>query len=315
MTGTRVPGLLVALWIAGAACGRASETTMNDDEATVPAISVATEPRYLIGFPMLAEVTLHNDTRETVFLDLPDLGLLLPLDSVGLELRPEDGGEPLTIPPSFHYTEMNLYRTKLEPGDSRTALLDLTDFGAAFPTGRYRLRLSLFQGAGDSRVSEDVAVELAEPTSDEAAEARRLRRLALGPDATDTGAWQPFLTDNWNAVELETRLGSDARDALALYLFLQRALYGPEAVAGTDPAPLAKVPDIARGEAEALTYEILAARGEKQDARRRAVASRWPGLLHRLAEADRGEGWLAAARKQVGAEKEFLREAPPNPYR
>ncbi len=152
------------------------------------------------------------------------------------------------------------------------------------------------------------------PSADDAGEAARLRRLGRSP--VDTGAWAPFLRDNWNTVKIQPSLGAEARRQLGLHLFLHRAVYGPEPVTAIDPSPLAAItePSLA-GEVGALRYELLAARNDPSARRARAaLLHAYPGLATRANAVDHGEGELAVLRRSVGASKRHIRPPPRRPY-
>jgi hypothetical protein len=283
----------------------------------VPAITVEAETQYLLEFPLLIGVTLRNDTADTDYLDLPELGLLTPLDSLAADLKTLDGSSALRLGPSFEARDSNLFRTTLMAGESTRVLIDLAHFGQPLKPGLYELSLALFSRPGVFRSSAPVRIELIAPSAEERSEALRLRHLGLRGNAVDTGSWRPFLTSSWNSVSVSPALGEQAARQLALYLRLHRLTYGP--------APLSQVPldtfrplrgPVLSSEAEALEYELLAARASKPqlDATRSGILQKWPGLKARLDRIDEGAGLLTTLRKGYGVERDPPLPAGRRPY-
>jgi len=314
--------LLACMLVAYAICWAANdvmrETHMNGlTNPPVPAIAVVADPQYVLDFPILVAITLRNDAQDTDYLNLPDLALLHPIDSLAIDLEPTDGGIPIRFGPTFKTRDENLFRTELMAGTARRTLLDLTQFGQAFRPGKYRLKLSIFDRPRVFRSSSPVSLEFIAPTSAERAEAARLRKLGLPGNMQDYGSWLPFLTNNWNTVTLSQSVGRKAADQLALYLALHRAAYGPEPLSSF---PLEMFQNL-RGlvisaEAAALEYELLAARGPKRDIEtaRSQLLVKWPDLRHRLYEIDEGKGLLRTLRRGYGAERDFPPPSEKRPY-
>ena len=284
------------------------------DVLDLPAVVVKGESRYLIGFPLLVSVTFDNQSRETHFFDLPELDLFYQQGPMGLRLEPMRGGAPIAFGPSSYRGPAA--RTSLAPGEKRLMLLDLSNFGLDLMPGVYRLTLTLRVGAY-SRDSDPIEVEFALPSPDDAQEAARLRRMGLSP--TDTGAWAPFLKNNWNTVMVSPQLSRDGRRQLALHLFLHRALYGPTPVGRLDPAPLRQVTTpVLQGEVTALEWEIrseTARSGGPSVVPGRVPDASWAGLRARLDRIEHAEGFLTRYRKLFGAEQQFLRPPTSFPYR
>lgn len=285
------------------------EGVMNQpDEAILPMITVELEPVYVLEYPILVAVLLNNETTDTDYLDLPELGLLFPLDSLAVDLQPVNGDPRVRLGPSFAFRDENLFRTELMAGQAKRMLIDLSKFGQPLRPGRYELTASIFNGPGVSRSSSPVQVEFIEPSAAEHSEAERLRRLGLGAKAVDSGSWGPFLTNNWNTISLPQTVGEQAYRQLALHLCLHKAAYGPE--------PLARFPldacrklrgPVLSAEAAILEYELLVARGSEANrlAARSTIVQRWPALEFRLDKIDRGEGLLTVLRKGYGVEKDL----------
>lgn len=310
--------LLCVVTASPAADGPKGNRIMNADaENLLPSVSVEVETRYVLEFPILLAVTLRNDSADTDFLDLPDLGLLQPLDSIAVELRPRDGGAVLRIGPQFETSDANLFRTELLVGQAKRMLIDLSQAGQPLRPGRYELRVLLFSRAAVHRASPAVAVEMLAPSVPERAEAARLRRLGLTGNAADSGSWQPFLKSNWSTVAPAPSLGEGALRQLALHLWLHRAAYGPEALAQlSDDGLLPFASSLLQPDAALLAYELLEARADrpKQDAMRASLLQRWPQLGSALDRIDRGSGLLRTLRQGYGAERRGPMPAGRRPY-
>jgi len=278
----------------------------------LPAVIVEAERRYLLGFPLVIAVTFDNGSGAAEFFALPELHLLVTRAAVSLQLEPTKGGAPLSIKPSPTETGVPSPSVSLGPGERRRMALDLSNLGLDIQPGTYRLTLGLHVGRY-ARWSDPVPVEFVQPSDQDAQEATRLRRLGVAP--TDTGAWAPFLTRNWNTVQASPQTSPDAVGQMALHLFLHRALYAPDSVAQLDPAPLKKITSpILSVEAAVLEYEILHARNDvtARDKLGQTLLSRWPGLRYRLERIRRGEGFLTNGRRWFGAERVF--NQPPSFY-
>jgi hypothetical protein len=276
------------------------------NEVMIPAIAIKAEAEYVLGFPVLIAVILRNETADTDYLDLPELGVLFPIDSVAVEIEAVGGGPAVLLGPSFEFREQALFRTELMAGAGTRMLIDLSQFGQPFKPGRYTLKLSIFERARVSRTSSPVNVEFLEPSAPERAEAARLRRLGLSANAVDSGSWRPFLTSNWNTVSVSPSVGAIASRQLALHLALHRAAYGPEPLALIPVDTFRKLQGaVLSAEAALLEYEIVAAHGDRVeiDRVRSGILGAWPDLRLRLAAIDRGEGLLRTLRTGYGVER------------
>jgi hypothetical protein len=255
----------------------------------LPKLTMEAAPRYLVGFPFVVAVTYENHLQDVEYYTLPDLSLWSAPWGIGLHLVPVGGGVPYDLEPSHSHGEFR-EGVPLREGETRRMLLDLSNFGIWLPPGSslgpriepgtYRMTLILKDGG--TTTSNPVTVEIVEPDAADAAEAARLRRL--GNKGFDNGGWKPFLTSNWTTVVPAPALSFEAQRQLAFYLFLHRAFYGPDPVAGLDESLLGRVtePSLA-ADVAAARYEIHAAR-HAPDARQTldALLARWPGMRPHL---------------------------------
>jgi hypothetical protein len=274
----------------------------------LPAVSVKAEPRYLLGFPLLISVTLDNPADGPRFFELPELSILFREGPVGVHLQPEAGGPGIGFAPS---TARRSATMPLQPGEQRQMLLDLSNFGLDIPPGVYWLTLTIRVGRY-SAASQPVRTEFVRPSASDEGEAVRLRRMGASP--TDTGAWAPFLTDNWNTVTVSPALSLEAHRQLALHLFLHRAIYGPDPVANLDPAPLKQLNSpVLQSEATVLQWEIHAA-GDPRGLHPGIIGSS-AGMRFRMERIEKGEGFITKYRKVLGAGQDFAHPPASYPYR
>ena len=279
----------------------------------MPVILLEAENRYLLGFPIIIGVTFENTTEDMHYFDLPELGLLLTYAPIAIQMEPIGDGVPLSTQPSSE--ETGVPSMALHPGEKKRMMLDLSNFGLGIQPGTYALTLAIRINEY-SRSSNSVEVEFVMPSLEDGIEATRLRRLGVSP--TDTGAWAPFLTRNWNTVEVWSELDPDAARQLALHLFLHRAFYGSDGVGQADLSALKTFDGPVMGaEILMLEFEILHAGNDviARDGLGQEILRKWPGLNHRLQNILQGKGLLTTGRKWFGAEKEFIRPPLWYPYR
>ncbi len=281
-------------------------------EFRLPQILVEAESRYLLGFPLLMAVTFDNTSSTTEFVSLPELDLFFSRGPLSIRLEPIADGVLLTTVPSE--LELPTNEMGLKPGEQKRMLFDLSNLVMSLQPGQYRLTLTLHV-AGYTQASEPIVVEFVTPSTFDAMEATRLRRLGQSP--TDTGAWAPFLRRNWNTVTVSGALTAAATQQLALHLFLHRAFYGPQGVAELETAPLKRMTGpVLAAEAAVLEFEILHARRDavNRDKLYQSILKNWPGLRYRLEKILRGEGLLTSGRKWFGPEQEFIKPPASYPY-
>ena len=270
----------------------------------LPAVTVHAEKRYLTGFPLLLAVTLDNPAAGARLFALPQLDLFFGGGPIGLDLKPVRGGAPLSFPPGELLETDD--RITMEPGERRQMLLDLSNFGIDLQPGTYYLTLTL-KVARYTTTSQPIEVEFVQPLPFDAQEASRLRKLANAP--TDTGAWGPFLRNNWNTVAVSPGLSPEAHRQLALHIFLHYAFYGPQPVGSLDASLIRQqTSPVLRGEAALLESEVRAASGLLP------APGIPPELQFRLAAIRQGKGFLTKFRRTVGRERQQLRPLTAYPY-
>lgn len=271
-------------------------------------------PRYVIGFPLF--VSVIYDARATWgHTGLPDLvPWVVPDVRVGFRFSPVGGGPDIVNRAKRH--ERPTSGLMIKRGEVRRGLVDLSNRAGGFDLrpGRYRLSLLIMEMSKE-RESPSVPVELVAPSPAEARESARLRASTGDSRATDHGYWWPFLALHWETPVVSPALGAEATAQLGLLLFFHRAIYGPEPAGVLDPARLRAVtgPHLA-AEALALRLEMAVARGDPGAPALRQALSRWPGMDHRIAAIDAGEGFITHARKFFGAEGPLAARFPKLPY-
>lgn len=307
----RLAVLLALLFTAGATCcvgdNYMRENPVNQPiRPMIPTITVVAEALYVLEYPILIAVILRNETSDTDYLDLPELGLLQPIDSLSVDIQPINGGSRVRLSPTFTFRDQDLFRTELMAGQAKRMLVDLSQFGQPLSSGQYQLKVSIFNGPKVFSSSPPVKVEFIKPSAAEHTEAVRLRRQGLLTNAVDSGSWQPFLTSNWNTVTLSKSVGDQASQQLALHLCLHRAAYGPEPLALFPLDMFRKLRSaVLSAEAAALEYELLVARASmtEREITRSRVLQEWPDLRTRLDQIEKGQGLLTTLRRGYGIEK------------
>ena len=261
-------------------------------------LDLQTLPEYVAGFPLPIALTLTNATSTTGVNDVPgwspwDLG------RAQLTITFADGGgkrheialpRPVGDPMGDHYG----------PGQARRMLFDLSLVEGRPPPGSYSLRVT-FAHRGQSATSNEARFVLHAPDHDDAAAATRLSHGA---------PWSEFVAANWHTITVP-HLSAAARHQLALHLFVQRSVYGPEKLADQ---PLTWLEPLGHGlfapEAELYRIELLAARHDPHArAISEALTAHTPGLRDAAAAALAGQGELGFLRHSSGAE----RGDPPGP--
>jgi len=303
-----------ALGVMAYACLQGVEMNEQSEQSPLelPRLTVQAEERYLIGFPLIIAITIANDTKDHRFYQLPKADLIRASGPLGISLVGTLGANRYDRQPSAF--DEGSSGMSLMPGEQKTLLLDVTNFGFPLAADTYAVTVNI-RAANHDVTSEPVRITLIAPPARDSAEAVRLR--ALGRPSPDTGAWAPFLTNNWNTVRVSPELDPRAREQLSLHLFLHYALYGPHPIdkLGTDRLAEIRQASLAP-EVEALSFEIRAP--QLDEVRRKALfnetVKRWPGIRFRLERALEGEGWLHIYRDAVGAEADLPRQGPP-PYR
>ncbi len=263
----------------------------------LPVVVVKAEQRYVLGFPLLISVTLDNPPGGPRFFSLPELDLFFSHGPIGVRLDAIGKGTSVSFPPSP--TEDLPGGMALEAGEQLQALLDLSNFGLDLQPGSYWLSLTL-KVARYSRSSKPVRVDFVKPSDTDFAEGNRLRKMG-GPQA-DFGAWGPFLKNNPSAVTVSPNLSPQARQQLALHLFLHHAIYSPAPLSNLDPTPLQQITSpVLQSEVVALRLEIEAAKSPGGSLP--AVSSFPPGIKYRIEDIQKGQGFIMTYRRVIGAEQ------------
>jgi hypothetical protein len=283
------------------------------DVDQLPFVEIVAAPRYYLGLPLVVSVTWDNRSTTTTFPSMTPLDLTFSFGAnVAVSMVPA-GASGGRVETGFARRDEDDPTVALYPGERRQMVYDLSNLGVAFRPGAYDLTLTLRQPPA-LRNSNIARTELVALREVDALEAARVRQL--GDAALDTGAWEPFLTDNLNTVTVSRAFDARAREQLGLHLFLHRAVWTPGKVANIDPAPLDAItgPHL-DAEVAALRYEILHARHDPQvAAQRAALLARFPGMRHRVESIERGEGSLRMDRQAFGIESSFVRPPGHWPY-
>lgn len=260
----------------------------------------------VIGAPIWLSVTVANPRPERTYTTLPPVerfGVPPPVEFVLAEVG-APAGEAVALPVKLAEVGEGPPRgMALRPGESRTSLFDLSELHPPLRPSRWRL--AAHHHAPPLPPTAAVPVEL-EAVAPSQACARALAALR-GRGGGLEPSWNALLLDHPRTIEDEALVDLDAesRAALAMHLWLHRAVHGPVPVAALDPAgPAAFGSGVLEGEAAVLTHELLVARGDPRASTWEAtIVARWPGLRWRIEDDLAGRGLVQVLRMAVGAER------------
>jgi hypothetical protein len=255
---------------------------------------MASDPDYVLGYPIVVRVDLVNVEEDVDYLDLPRLGLFQQLDSVSLMHAPADDEdvEFETIHAASEMRERGLLRLKLLGGRAFTSVIDLAAFGTPLPEGRRRLKLALHALQGVTSLSDEVVVTFLQPSATEKAEAERLRGLlGMRPSAP----WSEYVTRSGPPAKPEfSELGKVATRQILPFWRLRHVIQAEVPLSAFDVDVFSAIgSDSFAEEAALLDYEIARAKGVDAE-RLRASVQHAPGAAMRLEEIDRGAGLLTS---------------------
>jgi hypothetical protein len=274
-----------------------------EEVLAAPPITLDVAREYWLGFPLLVAVTVSNPTPQRTFYHLPECDLFLPTGPVeflffsgsdSVRLGAARGKRREGPPEGF----------TLRPGESRRMLFDIAGLEPKLRPGTWRLEARYHTSLGAS-VAPPVTVRIVQPEEADAQAAAALRR----DNDVKTASWLYFLQANWRTVN-PAGLSARGRAALALHLFLHRAIYGPQPVAELRAEDL-QMEGATEAEAAIYRLEILTARKDtRAAAEASALLTKWPGMRWRVEEVNKSEGLLTRARQAWGAERS---DKPPGP--
>jgi hypothetical protein len=194
-------------------------------------------------------------------------------------------------------------------------LVDLANRRMVAGPGVYKLTVLVRADWQKVVESSPVTIELRAPSATDAREAERLRSLTNAPHSEILG-WAYLITRYWETPIPSPALSADAREQVALHLFLHRAFFGPEAPAQLDMSRLNAItaPHL-QAEVAALKLELAVARRDQSaPALRQNLLTRWPGMRHRVDTIDAGRGLITEFRQLGGAEGPFATRVGKLPY-
>lgn len=304
-----------------------AQTPKDDMWEDTPKVRFQTESEYLQEFPLLVSVTVFNPTENVTYRALPRASIFDTTGPYGFKLVNEKGDVIRLEAASPRGEEGLPSGFTLRPGESRTNLVDLTNYRQFIESGNYEIHLEYV-------LREDVVkapprhISVGEPSLED----QNLTSLLRGLSDAEASSWNSFLIDNWRTIYTRrpapreevaegravdaSELSEEGREALALHLFLHRATYGPKGVAELTPndtQAFARGP--LEGEAAVLRYEILAARDDPSVKKeRQKILEQFPGLKWRIEAIENGDGRLMRLRRMYGAEQDFTTEPEFFPY-
>ncbi len=286
-----------------------------------PELSFALDvpPQVVIGAPFMVGVTVTNPRPERTYYTLAKITRfsvpppvefwVLPQGSTAeasrqvlpARLRSRAEGEPSGM--------------TLRPHESRRFLFDVSELWPVLKAGSWTLGGRYLSGCVPAAEAQPAPFEAVAPLV-EVAEA--LARLRGRHEAGSEPSWNATLLANFREIE-ETELeelDASASAALAMHLWLHRALHGPTRVSDIDPAGLdAFATGVLEGEAEVLRHELLVGRADPAASTQAAsVLASWPALAWRIDGNNDGQGMLTVLRQGLGAERPSPPVPDPLPY-
>lgn len=270
---------------------------MSDPDALPLSIRIGVMARYGAGLPMMASLTVHNPSADLLYFDLPRVDWFGDPRGARWVLSTRDGhplravgmGEPSLVPSDGG-------GFGLDPGDAVTTLIDLAALMPDIAAGHYSLHVDY---PAEVSVSSPPVPLCVEPLEGLDADVAR----AVMHGTRGDGTWGGFFRGDWVWQErpMLEQVSPDVARALTLHLFLHRAFYGDAELAKLDLAPLDRLDeDPLEGEAALLRHEVMhAAQSPVAEQWRTYVATRWPGLVWRTAQTERGFGVLRVQRDRT----------------
>jgi hypothetical protein len=284
---------------------KAESNSGNEVEEVIaaPPITLEVAREYWLGFPMIVAVTVSNSTPQRTFYHLPECDLFTTTGPV--EFLFTSGSDVVRFGAASRQRREGPPRGfTLRPGESRRMLFDLAGLEPQLHAGTWRVEARYHASLGAS-VAPPVTVRIVQPEEADAQAAVALRR----DNDVKTASWLYFLQANWRTVN-PAGLSARGRAALALHLFLHRAIYGPQPVAELRAEDL-QMEGATEAEAAIYRLEILTARKDtRAAAEASALLTKWPGMRWRVEEVNKSEGLLTRARQAWGAERS---DKPPGP--
>jgi len=267
----------------------------------MPLVTVEAESTYILGFPMLIAFTMENSSQDTDFLDLPDLSPELPIDSLAVTFRQQDGQPSLTFGPSFAFRDQGLMRTTLMAGERKRFLVDLSALGLTLAPGTYELTVTLYDTATRFATSGPARITLMAPDARDAAELQRLKML-MRQARMAREDWRAFLATGPHTLVPALRLSPQATHQMAYHLFINAAVAAQHIATVTDAALHNLQGPVLTPEAALLRLELAVMRGDTAQAAQLASTTRntWSALGHRIDAVLKGQGPITSGRQAAG---------------
>ena len=303
---------LLAAWAASVAVadksdGKAQKGKAMGEKPHSFTLKLTCDRAYLAGFPILVEVEVHNIDPHLIT-GIPYFDLFTVPGPVRFGLS--GGGRQWTWEPKIRRTESGPDGVDFGPGQSWSALQDLSELHPDLPPGHYQLTASM-AFPGEMVEAKAVALEIASPSAQDKAIAAKLRAHI----ENERPSWLAFVRHNWST-PASAGLSAVAHARLAFHLFLHRVAYGPKAIGELYPeTPWQFGKGILEGQAALSRLEILYAAGRPEaPGVEMAIVERWPGLAWWIAQIRNGRGPLTNLRTGYGVESEYSSTDKPRPY-
>ncbi len=242
---------------------------------------------WLDGLPAWMVLEVVNTGSDRTYPSLPPACVLAAATGIGLRLGPEPRPLAQVRPLDPHELHGMAPGYVLGPGQSRRMLMDLAVPLGSLPPGHHTLHVDY--GDGLAQVEREVGIDALDPAERDAVASLRMEDGWL--DRWVCSARPSPLA--WASLPGRVRTGLRLHAALG-------ALATAEHLETLPPDLFTGLPLELEPEATVLEYEVVRAMGQPGADRQRAhIAERWPGLVWRLDQIERGQGLLVLLREMA----------------
>jgi hypothetical protein len=270
-----IPKLTALRFVVGTAIllgGYQMQPAANAQSAGLEVLPVEHLPEYVTGYPMYVAITVRAGAgtawNRLRFADLTGLH-----DTIGVEMIQESGpGRVSQMPKPVIEPEAGMFPQRLEPGESRRMLADVSPLVGDIGEGAWRVRFSYLTPKAAYRAA-PVVLHFRKPSPGEEA-----LKGSVAPDRGRFANWSL-----WSETCGETPIPADRlRSAGALTLpLLERYLFcGPEPLESIEPSVVDVLTGLYTPERDALKAELYQARGDRDayERLRQTILASAPGL-------------------------------------
>ena len=258
----------------------------NAESAGLEVLPVEHLPEYVIGYPMYVAIAVRAASgtawNRLRFADFTGLH-----DAIGVEMIQEAGpGRVRQLPAPVIEPEAGLFPQRLEPGETRRMLADVSPLVGDISEGVWRVRFSYLTPKIAYRAA-PVVMRFRKPSAGEEA-----LKNSVAPDRGRFANWSL-----WSETCGETPVSADrlhSAGPLTLPLLERYLFCGPEPLERIEPSVVDVLTGIYAPEQDALKAELFQARGDRDayERLRQTILARTPGLAWWVRMLDGGGGYV-----------------------